>query len=80
MLKLGFPKLGSVVGRFTLLGLLVELEPLQAKLLDEVCSGPLISAEDARLSGALELPPKLKKSTKKPTGPQLFDSHPKPNS
>jgi hypothetical protein len=59
------------------LGFLVELEPVQAKLLEKVCMGPLISSEDLRLSDALELPPKVKKSKKKPTGPLLFDSHKK---
>jgi len=58
------------------LGLLVELEPVQAELLDRVCSGPLISADDLSAAGALELTPKLKKKrTKKPTHPSMFDSH-----
>lgn len=57
------------------LGLLVELEPVQAELLNKVCSGPLISADDLTIAGALELPPKPKKKTKKKkAGPSLFDA------
>jgi hypothetical protein len=32
---------------------LVELEPTQAKLLDKICAGPLLSAEELRAAGAL---------------------------
>ncbi|MGA9814965.1 MAG: type ISP restriction/modification enzyme [Terriglobales bacterium] len=60
------------------LGLLVDLEPVQAELLDKVCSGPLISADDLSAAGALELPPKSKrKAKKKKVGPGLFDAHAK---
>jgi hypothetical protein len=60
------------------LGLLVELEPVQAELLDKICSGPLISADDLSAAGALELPPKSKKmAKKKKAGPGLFDAHTK---
>jgi len=55
------------------LGLLVELEPAQANLLENVCSGPVITSEELRAAGALDLPPKEKKSGKKPSGPGLFD-------
>jgi hypothetical protein len=58
------------------LGLLVQLEPTQADLLDKICSGPLISADELSAAGALELPPKQKKSTKKKNeaSPSLFES------
>jgi Type ISP C-terminal specificity domain len=60
------------------LGLLVDLEPSQAELLDKVCSEPLISADDLSAAGALELPPKpKKKAKKKKAGPGLFDAHAK---
>jgi hypothetical protein len=32
------------------LGLLIDLEPVQAELLDQVCSSPLVSADDLRKS------------------------------
>lgn len=45
------------------LTLLVELEPEQAHLLDQICAGPLISEGDLRTAGAfaVENPPKVKK-------------------
>lgn len=45
------------------LGYLVEVEPAQAKMLEVVCSGPLVSWEELKAGGALELPTKLKKVT-----------------
>jgi hypothetical protein len=50
------------------LGLLIELEPAQAKLLDEICQGPLVSAATLKEAGALvasmEMKPvKRKRST-----------------
>ncbi len=55
----------ELINVLNVLGLLVKLEPTQAKLLEKVCSGPLISADELRLSGALELPPMQKKTKKK---------------
>ena len=46
------------------LGLLVELEPKQAELLEKVCSGPLISEAELKAAGALDIP----KPEKKPKG------------
>lgn len=48
------------------LGLLVELEPEQADLLERICAGPLISEADLKAAGALEIPavPKEKKNRK----------------
>jgi len=67
----------ELLNLLNVLGLLVELEPAQADLLEKVCSGPLISHEDLSAAGAIELPPKAKKKTakKKASGPGLFDSH-----
>lgn len=66
----------ELLNLLNVLGLLVELEPAQADLLEQVCSGPLISREDLSAAGALELPPKAKKkkkAKKKTDGPSLFD-------
>lgn len=68
----------ELLNLLNVLGLLVELEPAQADLLEKICSGPLISHEDLSAAGALDLPPKAKKKTaKKKAGPGLFDSHAK---
>ena len=44
------------------LGLLVELEPAQANLLEKICAGPMISAEELKEAGVLAGPPKTKKT------------------
>jgi Type ISP C-terminal specificity domain len=68
----------ELLNLLNVLGLLVDLEPAQAELLDRICSGPLISADDLSAAGALELPPKPKKNArKKKAGPGLFDAHAK---
>jgi predicted helicase len=48
------------------LGLLVELEPMQADLLGRICAGPLISDAELKAAGALEVPavPKKPKNQK----------------
>ena len=48
------------------LGLLVELEPMQADLLERICAAPLISEEELKAAGALEVPavPKKPKNNK----------------
>lgn len=55
------------------LTLLVELEPVQANLLDRICAGPLLSHEALTAANALATPPKPEK-LKKPKNikPQLF--------
>lgn len=63
----------ELINVLNVLGLLVELEPAQAELLERICAGPLISADELGAGGALELPPKPKKRAKrKRTGPKLF--------
>ena len=64
----------ELINLLNVLGLLVELEPEQAKLLEKVCSGPLVSSEDLEVAGALEVPAPVKKGGKKPVGPGLFDA------
>ncbi len=55
------------------LGLLIDLEPAQAALLEAVCSGPLITEADLKAAGALAVPVKEKKPVKeKQKLPQLF--------
>jgi len=58
------------------IGLLVELEPKQADLLEHICAGPLISNDELEAAGAFTLPPKPKKTTKKKkTGtPHMFET------
>jgi hypothetical protein len=51
------------------LGLLVELEPKQADLLERICAGPLISEDELRAAGALEVPVVPKNPTKKKEKP-----------
>jgi hypothetical protein len=41
------------------LGWLVELEPAQSELLEQVCSGPTISADELQIAGALTAPATL---------------------
>jgi hypothetical protein len=42
------------------LGLLIDLEPIQATLLEEICSGALISEAELKEAGALGSPMKSK--------------------
>lgn len=50
------------------LGLLTELEPEQAELLNKICAGPLISNTELEAAGAFALPPKTKKTNKDKSG------------
>lgn len=49
----------ELINVLNVLGLLVELEPSQAALLDRVCTGPIITFEELRGAGALAKPPKV---------------------
>ncbi len=63
----------ELLNLLNVLSLLVELEPTQAKLLDRICAGPLLSHEALNAAGALAIPPKpvrLKKA--KASHPKLF--------
>src|SRR5207248_10158072 len=51
----------ELINVLNVLGCLVDLEPFQATLLEKICSGPMISAEELRASGALELPAEPKR-------------------
>lgn len=56
------------------LGLLIDLEPLQAAMLDRVCNGPLLSAEVLRAAGAFAdiATAKRKAAPGQPEHPDLF--------
>ena len=55
------------------LTLLIELEPTQAKLLDQICAGLLLSQEALTAADALAIPPKPAKLKKaKASQPKLF--------
>jgi hypothetical protein len=58
------------------LGLLVELEPKQADLLERICTGPLISQAELKSGGALESPTVPKKPRSEKQKPlNLFADH-----
>lgn len=63
----------ELINVINVLGLLVELEPTQEQALERVCSGPLISAEELRLAGALDLPVKTSQPAKESLTGHLFD-------
>ena len=54
------------------LGWLVELETAQARLLEKVCGGPTISAEDLRTAGVLATPSESRRIAETPPEPDLF--------
>lgn len=54
------------------LTLLVDLEPAQAQLLEQICAGPLITADELKEAGALEKPAMVKKKAGRKEGPDLF--------
>jgi hypothetical protein len=57
-----------------LLGCLVDLEPAQAALLEKICSGPTLTAEELRAAGAFELPVERKHQSSKPAHADLFST------
>jgi hypothetical protein len=63
----------ELINLLNVLGLLVELEPAQAELLEKVCAGPTVPAEELRLAGALQVPAKPIPGTPKSAGPRLFE-------
>ncbi|HVQ36458.1 MAG TPA: type ISP restriction/modification enzyme [Pyrinomonadaceae bacterium] len=46
----------ELINVLNVLGRLIELEPTQAELLERICSGPMLSAEELRAAGALAVP------------------------
>jgi hypothetical protein len=63
----------ELINVLNVLGLLVELEPAQAELLEKVRLGPTIPSEELRIAGALKVPLKGKRGAKTTARPQLFD-------
>lgn len=63
----------ELINLLNVLGWLVELEPVQAKMLERICAGPTISADELRTAGALEVPSKPKGAPQKSVGPDLFE-------
>jgi hypothetical protein len=64
----------ELINVLNVLGWLVDLEPAQAALLEKVCAGPTIPAEELRNAEALEVPAQPKRASPKPAGPGLFDA------
>src|SRR5262249_52706465 len=61
----------ELINLLNVLGLLVDLELRQSELLEKICAGPLISADELGTTGAL-LVPKAKVRLSKNQGPDLF--------
>ncbi len=59
----------DLIDLLNVLGLLVDLEPQQANLMDRICAGALVSIANLKASRALDLPPKRKRG--KPAHGQL---------
>jgi len=64
----------ELVNVLNVLGYLVDLEPAQAALLERVCAGPTISAEELRVAGAFEAPAQPRRGVSAWAGPGLFDA------
>ena len=59
----------ELINVLNVIGCLVALEPLQADLLGRICSGPTITAEELRTSGAVAMPAKAKRKSKSADSP-----------
>lgn len=64
----------ELINVLNVLGWLVELEPAQAALLEKICVGPIITAEEMRAGGALESALQPTRREKKSAHPDLFAS------
>jgi hypothetical protein len=62
----------ELINLLNVLGLLVDLEPVQASLLEKICAGRLISAAELSAEGALTSSPKSKGNVGTPRGQDLF--------
>jgi hypothetical protein len=63
----------ELINVLNVLGLLVELEPVQEALLERICAGPLITADELATGGALGVPAKVKRKAGKGNTQDLFD-------
>jgi len=64
----------ELINLLNVLGWLVDLEPAQAALLERVCTGPIIAAEDLRRAGALETPAHPRLAATQAAQAGLFDA------
>jgi len=64
----------ELINVLNVLGLLIEREPQQALLLEQVCAGPMLSTADLAAAGAFDVLPKTKRGAKKRPHPELFDT------
>ncbi|MBZ5723612.1 MAG: N-6 DNA methylase [Acidobacteriia bacterium] len=64
----------ELINVLNVLGCLLDLEPAQAVLLERVCAGPTIPAEELLAAGALQVPTQPKRGVPKSFGPGLFDA------
>jgi hypothetical protein len=62
----------ELINVLNVLGWLVDVEPEQAALLEKICTGPLLSADELKSAGAFELPPKPRGKSKSDATPDLF--------
>jgi hypothetical protein len=64
----------ELINLLNVLGCLMDLEPAQAMLLERICAGPTISADELRAAGATVTPTEAKHGVPKSAGPGLFDA------
>jgi hypothetical protein len=62
----------ELINPLNVLGMLLDLEPRQADLLEKICAGRLISADELDTSGALIIPAKAKVKVAKTRDRSLF--------
>ncbi len=62
----------ELINLLNVLGWLVDLEPAQARLLEAICAGPTLSAEELRAAGAFEIPAEPRRKNRKLENPSLF--------
>lgn len=63
----------ELINLLNVLGLLVDLQPAQARLLEGICAGPMFSADELRAAGAFEVPAEPRLTRRKPEKPSLFE-------
>ena len=58
----------ELINVLNVLGLLVELEPMQRELLERVCTGPTLSNGEIQTAGVFELPSQMSRSSRQRKG------------
>jgi hypothetical protein len=64
----------ELINLLNVLGLLVDLEPAQSKLLERICGGPTISTKQLSVAGVLTVTTKSKATKSEIQGQGLFDT------